>query len=68
MSLIVAVVLLAALITLFLVTSVLNQRYKSDVNVKGYVGNCEKCGSFSCSSHPKHQQYIEGEIDESINS
>lgn len=54
-SVLLAVLIVVACMLLLIVTTLLNQNYKKDVNVRGFVGNCEKCSSFSCHKHPKFE-------------
>ncbi len=58
-----AVLIVGFFFLLLLVTSMLNQNYKKDINVRGFIGNCEKCSSFSCHKHPKYEEKM-NEIEE----
>lgn len=60
---ILGITIVIVLFTILVIVSWLNQNYKKDVNVRGFVGNCEKCSSFSCHKHPQHEGYLE-EVDD----
>ncbi len=55
-NILLAICIIGFFFIIFIVTTILNQNYKKDVNVRGFVGNCEKCSSFSCHKHPKHDE------------
>lgn len=62
-SLIIGILIIIVFFGLFIITTLLNQNYKKDVNVRGFVGNCEKCGTFSCHKHPLHDEKMK-ELEE----
>lgn len=61
MKIILSILIVSILFLIFAALSFINQRYKKDVSVRGFVGNCEKCSSFSCHKHPQNSSDIEGE-------
>ncbi len=58
------ILIVGGFLLLFIITYVLNQNYRSDQDVWGYTGNCEKCELFSCHKHPEHEQENENEKEQ----
>ncbi|MFV0246884.1 MAG: hypothetical protein ACK5HS_03005 [Mycoplasmatales bacterium] len=51
MNILLPFILILILVTIYIIVYKINQGYKCEVDVRGFVGNCEKCELFHCSKN-----------------